>query len=69
MPTDQELIKDLRQFHHYEAAKRLELLTGGYKLPRQDGLISQLLDLVTLANHHGLYNAADWLGVKVPHDL
>lgn len=25
--TDKELVKELRQFHHYEAAKRLEALS------------------------------------------
>lgn len=32
---------------------------------RQDGLNDQLRDLVTLANVHGMYDAADWLQQEV----
>jgi len=32
---------------------------------RQDSVTDQLLDLVALANMHGMYDAADWLSAKL----
>lgn len=38
--------------------------------PRQDSVMSQLIDLVALANERGMYDAADWITRKfADHDF
>jgi hypothetical protein len=65
--TDEELLQELGLYNHLESARRfLQLMEENARLKerkpqRQDALNDQLRDLVVLANHNGMYDAADFI--------
>ncbi len=34
-------------------------------MPSQDSLLDQLTEVISLANQHGYYDAADWIGERL----